>query len=93
MKAAGFDALTGLKSGGGAGAEDESTGDVRRIVREEIAKQLNTDPGGHLACLIQDVVEACPATGDHTDDAPPAPGNTEKNSGGGHPAVDYLTGL
>ncbi len=99
MKAAGFDAMTGLKSATDSEADDESAGDARELLVQAVAERvikdikehLNTDPGGQLACLIQDVVEACQATRDHTDDA--TPGNTgEKSGGGGHPAVDYLTG-
>lgn len=41
-------------------------------VRREITQHLNTDPGGPLACLIQDVVEACQAPRDHhRDDVQP----------------------
>ncbi len=49
-------------------------GPLAERVIAEIKQLLNTDPGGPLACLIQDVVEACQvARAPVTDDVPPSP--------------------
>lgn len=77
MKAAGFEALSGAKATTTSGDGDESIDELRGMLAEALAKRvledlkeyLNTDPGGPLACLIQDVVEACQVARDHTDDA------------------------
>jgi len=80
MKAAGFNQIGGDENGGGGSTEEAAKALADAIAEQlkgDIAEQitaamdthvLNTDPGGPLACLIQDVVEACQVTRDHLDD-------------------------
>ncbi|MEM6503945.1 MAG: HK97 family phage prohead protease [Planctomycetota bacterium] len=57
-----------------------------------IKQALSADPGGPMATLMQDFIELGLANGIHGDNpGSPNPAPEEKSSGGGHPAIDYLS--